>query len=49
MKPAIWEGTVDWDRFRGLLRGIGYSGSGLREADIRHSQFRDHAVFASQA
>lgn len=44
-----WEGMIDWDRFRGLLHGIGYSGNLLLEADMRHSQFKDHGVFLSQA
>jgi len=44
-----YEGTIDWDRFRKIFHGLRYSGNLLLEADIKHSQFKDHAVFLSQA
>lgn len=44
-----YEGTIDWDRFRGIFHGLRYSGNLLLEADLKHSQFKDHTVFLSQA
>ncbi len=44
-----YEGTIDWDRFRKIFHGLGYSGNLLLEAGIKHSEFKDHAVFLSQA
>ncbi|MBM4079985.1 MAG: sugar phosphate isomerase/epimerase, partial [Planctomycetes bacterium] len=44
-----YEGTIEWDRFRRTLHGLQYSGNLLLEVDIKHSQFKDHAVFLSQA
>ena len=43
------EGTIDWDRFRKVLHGLRYSGNLLLEAGVNNSQFKDHAVFLSQA
>ena len=44
-----YEGTIDWDRFRKIFHGLRYSGNLLLEVHIRHSQFKDPAVFLSQA
>jgi sugar phosphate isomerase/epimerase len=44
-----YEGTIEWDRFRKILHGLRYCGNLLLEVDTKHSQFKDHAVFLSQA
>jgi len=44
-----YEGSIDWDRFRGVLSRLQYRGNLLLEADIRNSQFKDPVVFLSQA
>ncbi len=44
-----YEGTIDWDEFRRVFRGLRYSGNLLLEPDMKHSQFKDYAVFLSQA
>jgi len=32
---AAYEGTIDWERFRKIFHGLGYSGNLLLEADIK--------------
>jgi len=44
-----YEGNIDWDRFRRIFHGLGYSGNLLLEADIANSQFKDIAVFLAEA
>lgn len=44
-----FEGTIDWEEFRKAFHGLGYSGHLLLETDIGNSQFKDPAVFLSQA
>jgi len=44
-----YEGTIDWEGFRGVLHGLDYSGNLPLEVGIRHSQFKEHAVFLSEA
>jgi len=44
-----YEGTIDWDRFCTVLRGLRYSGNLLLEVDTQHSQFQDPSVFLAEA
>ncbi len=44
-----FEGAIDWEQFRKVFHGLRYSGNLLLEADIKNSQFKDPAVFLSQA
>ncbi|NCO38554.1 MAG: hypothetical protein COY42_31235 [Armatimonadetes bacterium CG_4_10_14_0_8_um_filter_66_14] len=44
-----YEGNIDWDRFREAFHGLGYSGSLLLEPDMTNSQFKEPAVFLSEA
>ncbi len=44
-----YEGTTDWDGFREVFHGLDYSGNLLLEVGIGNSQFKDPAVFLSQA
>ncbi len=43
------EGTIDWNRFRQVFHGLGYSGDLMLEAGMGHSQFSDPAVFLAEA
>jgi len=44
-----YEGTIPWERFCPILHGLSYTGNLLLEVDIKHSQFKDPAVFLAQA
>lgn len=44
-----YEGAIDWDRFRRVFHGLRYPGNLVLEADLKHSEFKDHAVFLRQA
>lgn len=44
-----FEGNIDWDRFRQVFHGLGYSGDLLLEVDIAHSFFKDPATFLAEA
>ena len=44
-----YEGTIDWERFRRIFHGLGYSGNLLLEVDLKHSGFREPAVFLAEA
>jgi len=44
-----YEGTIDWERFRRIFHGLNYSGNLLLETDIGNSQFKDPAIFLSEA
>lgn len=43
------EGSIDWNRFREVLHGLDYAGNLLLEASVKNSEFKDPAVFLSQA
>jgi len=44
-----YEGTIDWEQFRRTFHGLGYAGNLLLEVSMAHSQFKDAAVFLSEA
>lgn len=44
-----YEGNIDWERFRKVFHGLGYSGNLILEAGIGNSQFKDPAVFLAEA
>ena len=44
-----YEGTIDWERFRAILRRLEYRGNLLLEVSTGQSQFKDPAVFLSEA
>ncbi len=44
-----FEGNIDWDRFRKVFHGLGYSGDLLLEVDIAHSRFKDPNTFLAEA
>jgi sugar phosphate isomerase/epimerase len=44
-----YEGTIDWDRFRRVFHKLSYRGNLLLEAGTGNSEFKDPAVFLSEA
>lgn len=44
-----FEGTIDWDGFRTVLRGLGYRGNLLLEVSMTHSDFKDPHTFLAEA
>jgi sugar phosphate isomerase/epimerase len=43
------EGTIDWEQFRTVFHGLGYTGNLLLETEIANSEFKAPSLFLSRA
>jgi len=44
-----FEGTIDWNHFKNILRNLNYSGNILIEAHSEHSEFKESNIFLAEA